>query len=214
LGIIVYQISHLINYNLPINPFTHLPIIQITQLPNYPITQKNGGSGKMENIKQVGIMSDSHDNMPAIRAAVELFNERKVDLVIHAGDLVAPFTAREIKKLKCPYKIILGNNDGEILGLYRIYEGNVYHPPYQFKVNDKKVLVLHDPILLNTLKNCKSVDIIIYGHDHNASISESPEGQLLVNPGECGGWLTGRHSVAIWNVIRHEVELIDLSIDQ
>ncbi len=164
----------------------------------------------MENIRNVGIMSDSHDNMPALRAAVELFNQREVDLVIHAGDLVAPFTAREIKKLNCPYRIILGNNDGEVLGLYKIYEGNVYHPPHKFKVNDKKVLVLHDPILLNTLMDGKFFDIVIYGHDHNACITESPTGQLIVNPGECGGWLTGRSTVVIWNVLNHKAELIDL----
>lgn len=166
----------------------------------------------MDAIKQVGIMSDSHDNMPAIRAAVELFNEKKVDLVIHAGDLVAPFTAREIKKLYCPYIIILGNNDGEILGLYRIYEGCVFQPPYQFMVNDNKVLVLHDPILLNTLKEIKSFDLIIYGHDHTASITESPAGQLIVNPGECGGWLSGKSTVAIWNTLTGEIELIDLQL--
>jgi putative phosphoesterase len=166
----------------------------------------------MENIKQIGIMSDSHDNLPAIRAAVELFNERQVDMVIHAGDLVAPFTAREIKKLNCPYKIILGNNDGEILGLYKIYEGNVFQPPHQFKVNDKKVLVLHDPILLNTLKDFKAFDLIIYGHDHNASVTESPTGQLIVNPGECGGWLTGRCTVGIWYMPDKKVELIELKL--
>jgi putative phosphoesterase len=164
----------------------------------------------MENIKQIGIMSDSHDNLPAIRAAVELFNERQVDMVVHAGDIVAPFTAREIRKLNCPYKIILGNNDGEILGLYKIYEGNVFQPPHQFIVNDKKVLVLHDPILLNSLKEIKAFDIIIYGHDHHASISESPTGQLIVNPGECGGWLTGKSTVAIWILPNNKVELIEL----
>ena len=164
----------------------------------------------MENIKQIGIMSDSHDNLPAIRAAVELFNERQVDMVVHAGDIVAPFTAREIRKLNCPYKIILGNNDGEILGLYKIYEGNVFQPPHQFMVNDKKVLVLHDPILLNSLKEIKAFDIIIYGHDHHASISESPTGQLIVNPGECGGWLTGISTVGIWTLPNNKVELIEL----
>jgi len=166
----------------------------------------------MDTIKLVGIMSDSHDNMPAIRAAVELFNEKKVDLVIHAGDLVAPFTAREIKRLNCSYKIILGNNDGETLGLCRIYEGNIFQPPYQFKVNDKKVLVLHDPILINTLKEIKSFDLIIYGHDHTASITESPSGQLIVNPGECGGWLSGKSTVAIWNTLTGEVDLIELHV--
>lgn len=164
----------------------------------------------MEQIERVGILSDSHDNLPAIRAAVRLFNDRKVDLVIHAGDLVAPFTAKEMKKLNCPFKIILGNNDGEILGLYRVYDGKVYQPPYQFKVNEKNVLVLHDPILLSALKETAKFDLIIYGHDHTASISQMPSGTIVVNPGECGGWLTGKHTVAIWDVATHQVELIQL----
>ena len=166
----------------------------------------------MNAIKLVGIMADSHDNMPAIRAAVELFNEKKVNLVIHAGDLVSPFTAREIKRLNCPYKIILGNNDGEILGLYRVYEGNIFQPPYKFRINDKKVLVLHDPILIDTLKEIKSFDLIIYGHDHTASITESPTGQLIANPGECGGWLSGKSTVAIWNTLTAEIKIIQLQV--
>jgi len=166
----------------------------------------------MENIKQVGIMSDSHDNMPAIHAAVEIFNQRQVDFVIHAGDLVAPFTARAIKKLTCPYKIILGNNDGEILGLYRIFEGNVFQPPHQLKINDKKVLILHDPILLDALKGSEKFDLIIYGHDHNAFVSQSDAKPLIVNPGECGGWLTGKSTVAVWKVLTDEIELVELEV--
>jgi len=167
----------------------------------------------MNPIKMVGILSDSHDNMPAIRAAVELFNQREVDLVIHAGDLVAPFTAREIKKLNCPYKIVLGNNDGEILGLFKIYGGNVYHPPFQLDVNDKKVLVLHDPIHLEILKQSQFFDLIIYGHDHNVAVTKSPNGCMIVNPGECGGWVTGRNTVAIWKVDTNEIEIVDLQIN-
>ncbi|MDZ7264376.1 MAG: metallophosphoesterase [candidate division KSB1 bacterium] len=166
----------------------------------------------MNQITKVGIMSDSHDNLPAIRAAVALFNQRGMDLVIHAGDLVAPFTAREIKKLKCPYRIVLGNNDGEILGLYKVFEGQVYQPPYQFKINDKKVLVLHDPIFLEALTTQEAFDLIIYGHDHTPAVVETTSGSLIVNPGECGGWLTGQCTVAIWDIANHKAEIIALDI--
>jgi len=44
-------------------------------------------------------MSDSHDNLEAIRSAVQLFNKQNLDLVIHAGDLISPFTALEFQKL-------------------------------------------------------------------------------------------------------------------
>lgn len=164
----------------------------------------------MENINKIGIMSDSHDNLPAIRAAVELFNREKVDLVIHAGDLIAPFTAREIKKLQCPYKIVFGNNDGEILGLHKIYEGNIFPPPHVLNLNSKSILVLHDPSLLKALKDSQNYDVIIYGHDHKAFVEHLSGGTVIVNPGECGGWLTGKNTVAILNLNSQQVKIIDL----
>jgi predicted phosphodiesterase len=39
----------------------------------------------------IGIISDSHDNMDAIRRAVEFFNKKEVKAVLHAGDLVSPY---------------------------------------------------------------------------------------------------------------------------
>ena len=61
----------------------------------------------------IGIMSDSHDHMEAIKDAVKVFNSANVDLVIHAGDLIAPFTVNEFKNLQSPMEAIYGNNDGE-----------------------------------------------------------------------------------------------------
>ena len=162
----------------------------------------------MKRISTVGIMSDSHDNMPAIKKAVDTFNQRKVDLVIHAGDLVAPFTARELKKLKCPLIITFGNNDGEVLGLNKIFEGQIFQPPHQIKVNDKKVLILHDPIVLDELQKSSDFDVIIYGHLHKAEIKKGKP--IIINPGECGGWLYGKSTVAIWKVDSEDVELIEL----
>jgi len=40
---------------------------------------------------KVGIMSDSHDRLPYIKRAVDIFNRESVDLVLHAGDYVAHF---------------------------------------------------------------------------------------------------------------------------
>ena len=157
-------------------------------------------------------MSDSHDNLSAIRAAVKLFNKEKVDLVIHAGDIVAPFTAKEIKKLECPFKLILGNNDGEILGLYKIYEGNIFPPPYLMNISDKKLIVLHEPTLVSELKNSGNFNFIIYGHDHKSLVERAPCGTLVINPGECCGWLTGKSTAAILDVANSEAIVFDLKL--
>jgi putative phosphoesterase len=47
----------------------------------------------------IGIISDSHDNLTQIKIAVDIFNREKVELVLHAGDFVSPFTFLEFKKL-------------------------------------------------------------------------------------------------------------------
>ncbi len=159
-------------------------------------------------IAKVGILSDSHDNMDALKSAVTVFNDCNANLVIHAGDLVSPFTAREIDKLSCPIVIMYGNNDGEILGLNKTFQGKIFQPPHTIEVNEKKVLILHDPVLLKELEKTTAFDVIIYGHLHEIDIRSGKP--MIINPGECGGWLTGRKTVAIWNVDTDDVELIDL----
>jgi len=67
-------------------------------------------------------MSDSHDNLIAINKAISLFNQVDCSLVIHAGDIIAPFAARELRKLKCPVKAVFGNCDGEKEGLIKVFK--------------------------------------------------------------------------------------------
>lgn len=62
-------------------------------------------------------MSDSHDNLDAIRKAVKIFNEQNLDIVIHAGDLISPFTSYEFENLDAEFVAVYGNNDGEREGL-------------------------------------------------------------------------------------------------
>lgn len=166
----------------------------------------------MNEINSVGILSDSHDNMDALNKAVSLFNERAVDLVIHAGDLVAPFTAAELKNLRCPLVITFGNNDGEIIGLSKVFAGQIFMPPHELMINQKKVLIYHDPLFLKHLSANSDYDVIIYGHLHAIDVRRGKP--LIINPGECGGWITGRQTVAIWTLLNDEVEIIDLLNDR
>ena len=52
------------------------------------------GSKKMK----LGIISDTHDNVPMITKAVEFFNNANVDAVMHAGDYVSPFSLKPVKQ--------------------------------------------------------------------------------------------------------------------
>ena len=156
----------------------------------------------------VGIMSDSHDNLPAIARAVVLFNDKKVGAVLHAGDLIAPFTAKELLKLTMPLTIIFGNNDGERLGLKQVFGEQIHQPPYSLLLADKKVLLLHEPDLVSAIAASGEYDLIVYGHTHRHEIRK--EKCTIINPGECGGWLSGRSTVVLWETMNNKVELVDL----
>lgn len=158
---------------------------------------------------KIGIMSDSHDNLPKIRAAISVFEEEKVGLVIHAGDLVAPFAAKELRKIKSQFVAVFGNNDGERLGLARILGDEIHEAPYQLKIKELKILVCHEPYALAALKQSGFYDAIIYGHTHEVDVQKNGP-SLIINPGECGGWVNQRSTVAIWDTESSDVEIIEI----
>ena len=158
----------------------------------------------------VGVIADSHDNMNMLKKAVDLFNERGVELVLHAGDYVAPFTAREFRRLQCRLVGVFGNNDGEKFGLAKQYEGfgELHEGIHQLELNGKMIAITHYPEIAETLADRGSYDVVIYGHTHRAEIRE-PE-PIMINPGECGGWLEGQSTIALLDLNAMRVELIRL----
>lgn len=157
----------------------------------------------------IGIMSDTHDNLPAIRKAVEFFNERNVDLVIHAGDYVAPFVARELKKLKAPLKGVFGNNDGERKGLYEAL--GIYDELMELEADGMKIAVTHgtNEVLVKALVHSRLYDVVVVGHTHRYEIQEVGR-TVLVNPGEVCGYVTGVKSVALLDTRKREVQIINI----
>ncbi len=159
---------------------------------------------------KIGIISDTHDNIPKIKAAVAIFNKRGVGLVIHAGDYIAPFSVKPLDDLKCQYIGVFGNNDGERFGLDKVSGGKIHTPPYSMEFGGKKMLVLHAPRELAALIKSQTYDIIIYGHTHEKVIEKHGK-TLVINPGECGGWLTGKSSIILVDIDQMSAEVVEFS---
>ena len=60
----------------------------------------------------------------------------------------------------------------------------------------KKILLGHYFEMLNALISSQVFFLIIYGHTHRPEIM-NVGGALVVNPGECGGWVYGKSTVAL-----------------
>lgn len=122
----------------------------------------------------IGIMADSHDNLPVIRKAVDFFNGEKVQMVIHAGDLISPFTASEFKNLEMPFEAVYGNNDGERAGLKTAYSDLCSLEDFkEINVAEKKIGIIHghQDKITKALAHSGIYDVLITGHTHQSLIS-------------------------------------------
>ena len=143
---------------------------------------------------RIGVISDTHDNLPAIERAVSFFNTQKVSFVFHAGDYVAPFAVVRLASLSCGWRGVLGNNDGEKDGLIRVSENRITQGVLRVEVCGRKIAVVHDLHCVD-LENEKA-GIIVCGHTHKPQLLAG-KARLVINPGEACGWVSGISTVAI-----------------
>ena len=159
----------------------------------------------------IGIVSDSHDNLFKIREAIEVFKSRKCRLILHAGDVVAPFAIKEFAAAGCPVRAVFGNVDGEKEGLKTAIQpfGDISPAPRVIEWEGARILLTHIPVRMDEGLDSQVYDLLVYGHTHRAEIRRRGK-SLLLNPGECGGWLYGKATVGLFDPPTGEAEIVEL----
>lgn len=164
----------------------------------------------------IGILSDSHDRLPMLARAIELLVEQRVEAILHAGDFIAPFAAKLLLPPYVPAWIPVyccyGNNDGERVGLKKVLP-QVVDGPVRLNLGGprKCTIVMHHFIDWLSEKDFRGADVIVTGHTHEI-VNQMRGGQLLLNPGECCGWLTGRCTCAVLDTDSLTARIIDVKI--
>jgi uncharacterized protein len=143
---------------------------------------------------KIGIISDTHDNLPALAAALRHFAQAGVETILHAGDFCAPFALKRLLQARVPVTGVFGNCDGERTGLAQLLP-DLADGPRRLELGGRKICLVHDARRL-THEDFEAADILVSGHTHEPKV-ERQEGRLVLNPGECGGWLSGRCTVAV-----------------
>ena len=145
--------------------------------------------------------------------AIEAFNEQRVEYVLHAGDMVSPFTAKAFAAVKeAKFIAVFGNCDGEKVMLKEAIEGfggEVHPQSYTGQIDGKEILMSHIPATLDALAQSGNFDLIIYGHTHNQMTSKVGK-TLVINPGETTDWVTGRSTIVILETDDMNAQVIEL----
>jgi len=150
-------------------------------------------------------MADSHDNLRLVRAALDVFRAKGAEVILHAGDVVAPFAAKLLGAYERPVHAVYGNNDGERAGLAKAMD--IAPGPREFELGGRKIVVAHDLAEISDA-DAGSADVIVTGHTHSPRVEQGRP--FRINPGETGGWLTGRATCAVLDTEKLEVELCEL----
>jgi len=149
---------------------------------------------------KIGIISDSHDHHANVLKAVEIFKNEQVQYILHAGDIVSPFTAKAFGEVKnARFIAVFGNNDGEkpvLKSTIESFGGEIHRDPYRGKIAGKKIFMTHKPGILDEVIAGGKYDLIVYGHTHFRDIRTVGE-TLIINPGESTDWLSGKGRLVI-----------------
>ena len=161
---------------------------------------------------RVAILSDIHDNLPKLRAALARMDN--VGELICLGDLCSPFIVKELAEgFAGPIHIVFGNNDGD---RFRITEAagryapvKIYGEYVELVIAGKTFAVNHFDNLGREIARAQSHDVICFGHNHRFEISEQGR-SLIINPGEIYGLLTGESTFVIYDTASGRAERVDV----
>ena len=157
----------------------------------------------------IGILADTHDDMAAIKKAVEIFNAENVSRVVHAGDIVSPFTFEAFRELQCGMCGVFGNNDGDRLLLRQKSEGAFSPQPLILTLHGRRTVVVHEPDLVDALADSGHFDLVVYGHTHRSDLRKVRD-TLVINPGKVARLHKGGSTIAILDMESMEVRIVSL----
>lgn len=158
---------------------------------------------------KIAILSDSHDNVHSLATALRQVQERRADLLLHCGDLCAPFVLeRMAQAFPGPIHVVFGNNDGDGRLLQSIANKHPHvklHGIYiELEVATRHIAMIHYPEPAQRIAQSGQFDLVCYGHNH-LKHSEQIGATWLVNPGEVLG-LLGAATWGLYDTETHQFE--------
>lgn len=163
---------------------------------------------------EFGIISDTHDNVAAIDAGMDVFEEHGLDVVLHCGDFIAPPTIPHLDRDGIEIHAVRGNNDGEREGLLAAFddlEDGTYHGRVaELDFDGADVVMLHgeDRVVIDALAESGSYDYVCHGHWHVRE-ERSVEGTTVINPGAHFPTVESDHrTVAVVDTEADQIEFV------
>jgi len=174
----------------------------------------------------IGVISDTHDRLETVAAALAFFYAQQVDVVIHCGDWKSPATTEAFletaREYNLPVRAVLGNNDKDVSQFLDIAKEkhddiHLYEGVYQLSIDTIPMAIYHGhhaPTLRRVRANT-AYEMVFLGHTHKPLI-EHDGVRIIINPGSTAFSIprskTWRPSVALVDTRHRSATIHYLSI--
>ena len=160
---------------------------------------------------KIGVVSDTHNNLKNIEIIINLFNDFKVPIVIHTGDISNANTLEKFSKLNSELIGVYGNNDRNEPGLEEVAQKNNFQfqePPRKLSLLNREIVIFHEPDNIDKfLSENLLINVVLYGHTHRYE-NNIRNGVLYFNPGESAGMQEGSNAIGILDLKNLEAKRI------
>jgi putative phosphoesterase len=170
---------------------------------------------------QVAILSDIHDNLWNLAAALQ-FIEGRAAVMLCCGDLCSPFVIDQLARFPGETHIVFGNNDAD---LFRITAKAAAHPRlhlhgefYSATLGSRRVAMNHFDYLARPIALSGQYDLVCFGHNHELELTQERD-CLLLNPGTImgakfttGKWQDTEPTFAIYDTSSHRAQIYTIDL--
>lgn len=164
---------------------------------------------------RIGVLSDTHNNIGNLLKALRFFEEEGIKNLIHCGDMVNVFTAKQMTGFDVIY--VNGNMDDSAAAvndtLWLLNPNN--ETPGDFytgKIGGVNIAVTHGHISgkLDQLIRARRYHYVFHGHTHRRK-DEMNGKTRVINPGALGGAHYEPRTVCIVDLEDQEVQPVTIS---
>ena len=141
--------------------------------------------------------------------------KHNVEQILCLGDLMNSGIAKILAAQDIPVFMIWGNNDGEKVEITLASKRKdsaltVSTKTYDFlEFNGRKIFICHYEDLAEPMAKSGLYDAVFFGHTHLQSINKV-NNCWIVNPGEIAAMKTQKATLAIYDTVSNEVDMIEL----
>lgn len=162
---------------------------------------------------QIGVFSDTHDDLGNLKQVLEAYRAAGLGRLIHCGDMTSAATARYLDGFEVIY--VDGNMDQASEEIYRTLRDlnphNIVVPTYEGEIGGVPIAVTHgdNERELDRLIEDGSYRYIFHGHTHRRR-DETVGDSRIFNPGALGGLKFESWSYSTFDLATGQAQIFEL----